>query len=383
MKVVCWHPVLTDHQSYTLEALRDAGQCELAVFVAKQEHAERQAQGWVNRHASALAPTLIPQRGWLRYIVRQLRARGEAVHLFGSPFEQPRLILALFLALAMGLRVFLISEPYSTTAAGYQDDRRRGLNWLKAQLRPALYRLYGMLMARRLGGLFAISTLAVEQYRRIGIPNEKIFRFGYFVPATGLPAPAAARPPGLRLVFVGTLIERKGLDVLIAAVKQLRDEGVGVTLDAYGPGQPEPFGFDQAALAYRGQIPFGCAQAVIGGYDALVLPSRYDGWGVVVNEALLAGVPVICSDRVGAAAVLRRWPCGAVFASESVAQLADCLRACADSPERLAAMRTAAAAAGAALEPRVAGRYMYQVLSLAPGAAAPTKPSSPWYEHDN
>ncbi len=35
--------------------------------------------------------------------------------------------------------------------------------------------------------------------------------------------------------------------------------------------------------------------------DVFVLPSRYDGWGVVVNQALGAGLPLICSDAVGAA----------------------------------------------------------------------------------
>ena len=34
--------------------------------------------------------------------------------------------------------------------------------------------------------------------------------------------------------------------------------------------------------------------------DVFVLPSRYDGWGVVVNQAIAAGLPVICSDMVGA-----------------------------------------------------------------------------------
>ena len=34
--------------------------------------------------------------------------------------------------------------------------------------------------------------------------------------------------------------------------------------------------------------------------DVFVLPSRYDGWGVVVNQAAAAGLPVICSDHVGA-----------------------------------------------------------------------------------
>jgi glycosyltransferase involved in cell wall biosynthesis len=34
--------------------------------------------------------------------------------------------------------------------------------------------------------------------------------------------------------------------------------------------------------------------------DVFVLPSRYDGWGVVVNQALGAGLPIVCSDMVGA-----------------------------------------------------------------------------------
>src|SRR5512134_3369011 len=34
--------------------------------------------------------------------------------------------------------------------------------------------------------------------------------------------------------------------------------------------------------------------------DVFVLPSRYDGWGVVVNQAVAAGLPVICSNQVGA-----------------------------------------------------------------------------------
>ena len=34
--------------------------------------------------------------------------------------------------------------------------------------------------------------------------------------------------------------------------------------------------------------------------DLLILPSRFDGWGAVVNESLMCGTPVICSHRCGA-----------------------------------------------------------------------------------
>ena len=43
------------------------------------------------------------------------------------------------------------------------------------------------------------------------------------------------------------------------------------------------------------ELPRFFAQA-----DVFILPSRYDGWGVVVNQAIGAGLPVICSDMVGA-----------------------------------------------------------------------------------
>ena len=54
--------------------------------------------------------------------------------------------------------------------------------------------------------------------------------------------------------------------------------------------------------------------------DLLVLPSRYDGWGAVVNEALLCGTPVVCSDAAGAACVLDG-ELGSAFPSENVTEL--------------------------------------------------------------
>lgn len=385
MKIVSWHPVLTDHQSYTLEALQQAGKCNLTVYVIKTEHPTRQAQGWVNLHASSLSPNLIPKTGWLKCIIRNLRTHKDAVHVFGSPFEQPRLIVALLLATVMGLKVFLISEPYSPISAGYLDDKRKHINWLKAMLRPTLYRFYGAMLRRRITGVFAISILAASQYRSIGIPKEKVFPFGYFVPHSEYPCPdvvsvSSSSRPGLRLIFIGTLISRKGLDVLIEAVKSLNKRGSSVSLDVYGHGDSSQFDFDQSIVRYCGIIPFGCSQAVIGNYDLLVLPSRYDGWGVVVNEALMAGIPVVCSNQVGAAAVVESWRCGVIFSSEDVSDLEDKLQELIVTPARLEKMSLAARSAGVSLDPEVAGRYMFDVISKGSITMPQTKPSCPWYE---
>ena len=386
MKVVSWHPVLTDHQSYTLDALQQKGDWALKVYVADLVHVERQAQGWVNRHASTLSPELIPKKRWIKFAIQRLRAHRDAVHLFGSPFEQTKLIVVLMLAVALGLRVYLISEPYSPIAVGYLSDKRQYLNWLKAKLRPLLYGIYGVLLRHRIDGVFAISCRAIAQYQRIGIAREKIFPFGYFVPyqesACAVSSPAACSgKTGFKIVFIGNLIARKGLDILIEAVSKLNNNGLSLSLDVYGPGDPNQFSFDQPAVRYCGLIPFGNSQAVISEYDILVLPSRYDGWGVVVNEALMAGVPVICSNQVGASAVIEKWQCGSIFASEDLSDLASRLEDLLMHPETLNNMHLAASEAGASLDPKVASQYMIDIIRQGSvDAGRQKKYECPWYE---
>jgi len=108
-----------------------------------------------------------------------------------------------------------------------------------------------------------------------------------------------------------------------------------------------------------------------------VLPSRYDGWGVVVNEAILAGVPVLCSDRVGAGAFVRRWDCGTTCAAESVDALAGALAEMAQQPARRQRMREACLRVRDRLDPIVAGRYMADVMRSGGTGAAPP---NPWYD---
>ncbi|MFM2347075.1 MAG: hypothetical protein RL654_1828 [Pseudomonadota bacterium] len=130
-------------------------------------------------------------------------------------------------------------------------------------------------------------------------------------------------------------------------------------------------------MRYLGKVPFGKAQDYLGGYDLLVLPSHYDGWGVVVNEALCAGVPVLCSDQVGARVLVETFGAGQVFARGDEQALADLLVTLANRPERLQAMKSACATAAEAIQPARAAAYMLEVLSAEPAARAAIP--SPWY----
>jgi glycosyltransferase involved in cell wall biosynthesis len=381
-KIVAWHPVLTDHQAFTYQELARQSGLPVVVQVAKLEDEARRTQGWTDTRVTDVERQLIPSQGFLRHAIKYMLSNRRQVHIFGSAFESWRMMLVLWCASLLRVEFYIISEPYSQVVFGYLGDGSSFAGGLKAFLRPILYKFYCQIFCRGLSGLFAISQRAIDQYRKSGIHAEKIFPFGYFVPREGVDknigsAFLSERQATLQVVFLGSLIKIKGLPILLAGVRRAVESGASVRLDVYGPGDASQFDFDMGHVRYLGKIPFGKAQNYLGGYDLLVLPSHYDGWGVVVNEALCSGVPVLCSDQVGARVLVETFGAGQVFASGDEQALADLLVTLETQPEQLQAMKSACAAAAEAIQPVRAAAYMLEVLSADPGSRAVIP--SPWY----
>ena len=290
----------------------------------------------------------------------------------------------LLLAMWLNVEFYLISEPYSPIAQGYFSDNAKLVGRLKAFARPFVYRVYALILKQKISGIFAISMRAVAQYQAAGIAPAKLFPFGYFVPgiAVSVINPVHSSTPNesvLRIVFVGSLIAIKGLDILIEAVRSANALSHDISLDVFGPGDPKVFPFDGQRVRYCGRIPFGKTQDVVASYDLLVLPSRYDGWGVVINEALCAGIPVVCSDHVGAGMVIDKFGAGAKFASGNSHALTNLLAMLASDRSQLQVMRESTVKAAAAIQPEVAARYMLEVI-CAPRGDKGLIPS-PWHPY--
>ncbi|CAI8768028.1 glycosyltransferase family 4 protein [Pseudomonas marginalis] len=375
---ITWQPVLTDHQAFTYEALSQEAQTPVLAYVMTLEDATRRAQGWKDTQVASIERRLIPGRGGLLYCYKKMREHRGDTHLFGSAFQNSTMLYCLLLATVFRVEFYIVSEPYSPIAEGYFSDGKLTRQRLKAILRPILYRLYMTLLKRRMSGMFSISSKAISQFSDSGVDIAKLFPFGYFVPTVDSHSrlPSARQEPrdSLRIIFVGALIARKGLDLLIEAVTRSK---TSMTLDVYGPGDPAPFDTDSDNVCFRGPLPFGSTQKTVATYDLLVLPSRYDGWGVVVNEALCAGVPVVCSDQVGASVLIEKFGAGAVYDSADPNALESLLNRLSSEPEHLLAMRAAAQPAAAAIQPEVAARYMLAVLRAKPEDKASVV--SPWY----
>lgn len=139
----------------------------------------------------------------------------------------------------------------------------------------------------------AVADVAIE---RLDLPAEKVL----VTPLGVDPAWFTARPPSeaLRrriglpkayLLFVGAAGPRKSLDWLLKAHESTPDLP---PLVLAGPGHTR----NDATVKSTGYLADVDLRSVVAGASALVLPSRDEGFGLPVLEALACDVPVVCSD---------------------------------------------------------------------------------------
>ncbi|MEA2683752.1 MAG: hypothetical protein QOK05_2080 [Chloroflexota bacterium] len=137
------------------------------------------------------------------------------------------------------------------------------------------------------------------------------------------PAREAARAPAdsgtPHLGFVGGWHEFKGLPTLLAARRALPDDPLPFRLTCWGAADaPETENLPPGVSLLPAYAP-GDAAAVMGGLDALAVPSiMRESFSLVTAEALAAGIPVLCSDSGGPEELVRHGVNGLVVESASV-----------------------------------------------------------------
>jgi alpha-maltose-1-phosphate synthase len=101
----------------------------------------------------------------------------------------------------------------------------------------------------------------------------------------------------LKLLFVGTLSQSKGLADLLEAIAALGDQ-VQLTLAGSSP-SPSPISHLPSSVRQLGQLPHASLLAELPKHDLLVLPTLYEGLSLSILEAMSAGLPVLTTTHSG------------------------------------------------------------------------------------
>ncbi len=367
MNIVYWGKYIDTYLTDTFARLQELVGESIHYVLIEENFTRRQAKGEKLVDRSVNPVTLLPQRGFVNMSMDILDQNTDAIHIFLSFWGDRRLFGVLLHALWRRCKVVVIFEPYSTVPHGYWKDE----GWLRSRLkvlgRRVAYRmLWPMLRIaskEKIPCILAVSPLAEVQLRRVGFSERVIYPFGYFVERKIVEPEQGDQAEVLRAMFSGSLIKRKGLDVAIAAVQRVNSVSVRVMLNIYGPGDIGKFLVDDLpGICYKGVYPQEDAQKIISGYDLLLVPSRHEGWGLVVNEALMQEVPVVVSDRVGAKILVESSGAGLVFENGNVEQLTELLTDLSAHRDKIAVMKSRCVLIRDLITPQIGADYLEKVL---------------------
>jgi glycosyltransferase involved in cell wall biosynthesis len=192
---------------------------------------------------------------------------------------------------------------------------------------------------------FSYGITSTEYLLSIGITRDRIVQIQNGVDETRFSTEAAPEfqlQPRPVLLHAGQLIARKGVDLLLTAASALQREGHEFSLLFVGSG-PDKGSLEQLArdlqlknVHFRPSRGPDKMPGVYRSGDVLILPTLSDVWGVVANEAVLSGIPVLCSKYAGCAKEL--FTADSVFdpenADEFVAKLRNAVAGRLSKPDR-------------------------------------------------
>ena len=349
-----WQNMPAHHQTGALDALASGWSAPATGVWCEDVSASRRSQGWGAAPRVSLRDHFLPSSGWEQQVDDLIDGNRTAIHIFsGLGAYAPVTRAARRLARTPDAKMGLIVE--SPIMLGWVGIARR---WkVRYHYRPFL---------GKMRTVFAMGELGLDFYRGLGFTEEQLFPYLY---QEAIPLPTSRSPDGgdLRLVYAGQLNERKGVDILLAACRALPRQGW--TLDVFGDGPLRPKLEAEAArddlagrIVFRGTVPSSSLVAELPRFDLAVVPSRFDGWGMFVNEALQCGLAVVASDKVGAAGLVAGSMAGAIVPSEDVAALATAVSRRIARPDLLRDEQAKAREYAPRLSPSRAGEYLAAAL---------------------
>lgn len=238
---------------------------------------------------------------------------------------------------------------------------RDGRGWKIPLKRILLPRIYGLADI-----VCAPSSATIEFLRSLGIPEDCIVLChytvdnDYFAQATAKVNRIEVRQrwnipdDAVVILFCGKLVPWKRPQDVLRAFAAINQQPQVISNPVYliyaGEGiLRQSLEIEAKSLGVTDRVRFlgfvnqSRLPEVYAASDLLVLPSEYEPWGLVVNEAMVCGLPVIVSDRVGAERdLVRPGETGEIYPVGNVAALSSILRRLLADPTQLKRMGEAA-----------------------------------------
>lgn len=332
MRIVFWQNCLSPHQlPYIAHLLDDERVDEVVVVAGETMSSARKDMGWSVAQYEGLdrCKVYVHPHDNIIYSLFEKR-QDNSHHLFSGIRADMFVFKCLKISMAFSLKRGIITERPNT-----YDFKHNISNAKPYWLHRIRFWLQDRKYAKHIQTVFAMGHEAVEYFQTLGM-KWQVFPFCYCtVPVSNNIINSSLNDKLPKYLFCGSLTSWKAPLAIVRALLKIDTKTIG-SINFIGDGslyRALEYEVKKNALESKihllgikpqKEVPIFMQQA-----DIFILPSLYDGWGAVVNEALQAGCFVICSDAAGASdLILQDKQLGKVYNHGNIDQLASCMEWC-------------------------------------------------------
>lgn len=373
MDVYFWHNIPSHHSAPALRRLAEVWPGQVYWVCHQATLAERLRMGWKPPEVGNVNLVILNgDRAKVDEIVERSRQDIHIVAAFERKFD---------------------TLPYAMHKLQQRGCARLGIvcesgdpRGIRGRLRFLLHKVKAWKWRSHVKMVQTIGSLGVDYFTRAGFDPKVVIPYMYQVDETACEEGEASLDVSnlarVRLIYVGQLVPLKGVDLLLQALEEIRGHNWTLSVAGAGPEQERlkrlaaRLGLDEK-VQWHGSVPASHVHGLLQQHDVCVCPSRYDGWCMVVSEALYAGIGVITTEAAGARDVVWSSGAGRVVRSESVLALRRALEEVLARPACVREWKQRARRYRPCLSGQAVGDYLFRVLEHVFLKKGP-RPSEPW-----
>lgn len=343
MKICIWENIASPHQRYFFEQLSQHWAIDLQVRYFEKFHDERKDLGWSDMQALPF---------YEQYVISDI---NEALSSIPDWKERIHVIPGLSYDFTQKLLTKLIEHNirwiHWSERSGIGLAKKLGFNVkLFKLLQPIVAKMIKYTYAKKINkyalGAFAQGYLAKQDFLDWGI-KAPLIEYLYYTTAKmkrpdALPEELKKLDSCNLFLYAGSLSKAKGIVVLMEAFAKLKNADhwrlvlVGQDLSGGEWVQRTKTYKIEEKVIFTGVKPIERIHEYIGAADVFILPTLYDGWGAVLNEAAALGKPLISTDQCGSAYhLIKEKENGYRVAAGDIQALVNAMQSYIDHPERV------------------------------------------------
>lgn len=289
------------------------------------------------------------------------------------------------------IKPYILSEKYKFICF----SERPGVygTWWKRLLKRVYIPISEMRIARkykdRVDAMLPLGTSGVKTFHKYGWPQDKLYPFMYDPVDLVTDHSIVPTHAPLRFLYVGRFSRyTKGTDTLLKAVDLLQSHTDRFTLSmvgGYGDMREEVLNWVETKpnVEFLGKWDSNEVGMKMKDYDVCIVPSKFDGWNLLVNEAVRAHIGVIATDEAVSDEVIRYSHSGLVVKAKRPKLLAAAMKKAIEEPALVQDWKARAKQFSPQISNAAVAAYVLDILSYLYEGGSVERPECPWLKEIN